>query len=672
MPSTTLEQIRKRDGRIVPFDRAKIVHAILKAARSVQVVDPQQAEDLADRVISLVALESPEISGVERVQDAIEKVLIDEGQVRIARAFILYRARRSRIREAKTELMMAVEEILAEVEHDEGSLPCSPSEKMQRIGATASTEFYLKRYLPEEMADAHLRGDLHIQDLEHYAKAPNSFVIPLERLLRRGYRTEFGTVRPPKRAHSAARLAAIALQAAQNDCFGGQVFAGFDAALAAALPPETSDGELIQAMESLIYDLNMLHSRAGGQVPYSTLTLGLDPAPTARRVARALLEAYGRGLGRGEPAVYPNLVFMVQSGRNFLPQDPNHDLFELAMAVASSRMQPTFAFLDAPHNQDQRITYLSGCARLAPDRHGILATEGRGAVATVALNLPRIALKARRDRLDPMSLLERQARLAIRTLIHRLGALSSLKARELPFLMGERLYAGSESLSPHDEVGAALRHGQLALSFVGLAEMLKLWVGGHHGEREDAQELGLEVVGKLRGWVDEASEQHDLNVVLYGQQGSKAAVRFPLLDARDHGELAGVTDKPYYTSSFALPVDFVIDAGRKITIEAPYHALCSGGHLTTIEWAAPPDRPEELHSLLVRMAEAGIGQGAVNFPLDHCGHCGYVGLIPDTCPRCLVADAEIRRIRRMAGYLAPLERFGPAKLEELKARTPNG
>lgn len=672
MPSTVLEQIRKRDGRIVAFDRHKIVSAILKAARAVQVVDAQQAEDLADRVVGLVAVEGADVPSVEQIQDAIEKVLIDEGQVRIARVFILYRSRRSRIREAKTELMDAVEEILAEVEHDDSSLPCAPSEKMQRIGATASTEFYLKRYLPEEMADAHLRGDIHIQDLEHYAKSPNSFVIPLERLLRTGYRTEFGTVRPPRRAHSAARLAAIALQAAQNDCFGGQVFHAFDTALASALPPETTEAELTQAMESLIYDLNMLHSRAGGQVPYSTLSVGAEASPMGRRVARSVLEAFGRGLGRGEPAVYPNLVFLVRHGVNLDPGDPNHDLYELALTVASQRMQPTFAFLDAPVNQGQAPSYLSGCARLAPDRHGAPGPEGRGAVATVALNLPRLALRARRDRLDPMVLLERQASLAIRTLIHRHGVLSTLKARELPFLMGERLYHGSDGLLAHDEVGPALRHGQLALSFVGLAEMLRLMVGTHHGASDEAQAQGLAIVGRLRALTDEAALTHDLNLVLYGQQAARATTRFPLCDARDFGEIAGITDRPYYTSAFALPVDHVVAAATKITREAPYHALCNGGHLTTLELAAPPDRFEELGALMLRMAEAGIGQGAVNFPLDHCGHCGYAGLIPDVCPRCQEADAEIRRLRRMAGYLAPLERFGPAQLEELKARTPNG
>ncbi|HEY9856375.1 MAG TPA: anaerobic ribonucleoside-triphosphate reductase [Stenomitos sp.] len=675
LASGSLEQIKKRDGRIVAFDRQKIVQAIMKATQAVHGAHASLAEDLADQVVAeMVGHAAHGLPSVELIQDSIERVLLEGGHARIAKAFILYRARRSRIREAKTELMDAVEEILSEVERDESFTPCSPSEKMLRIGATASKEFYLKRLIPEEMADAHLRGDLHIQDLEHYAKAPNSFVVPLDRLLKEGYRTEHGVVRPPKRAHTAASLAAIALQAAQNDCFGGQAFARFDTALAGILPDETEDLELDQAMEGLIYNLNMLHSRTGGQIPYSTIAIGLDPSPMARRVAHALLNAYERGLGRGEPAVYPNLVFMHRQGVNAQPGDPNYDLLQRALAVASTRMQPTFAFLDSPVNQanPEGVTYLSGCARLEGDRHGATGPEGRGALATVTLNLVRIALRARRDGLDFMPLLERQVQLAIRALSHRYRILATLKAHELPFLMGEGLYAGSGDLKPHDEIGISLRHGQLALSFVGLSETLVALTGAHHGHSPEAQALGLEIVSRLRAMVQEASDDLDLNVVLYGQQSERAACRFPLLDRRDYGVVAGVTDKPYYTSSFNVPVDVSLSASRKIALEAPYHALCNGGHLTSIEWAAPGADPEELGGLIAEMAASGLGHGAVNFPVDHCGSCGYLGLIAEDCPRCEAPAASIRRIRRLAGYLASVDRFSEGKLEELKARRANG
>lgn len=670
--SMPIEQIKKRDGRIVPFDRTKILRAIKKAAQTVHGSDGALAETLTDSVVAAIEeLADGALPTVELIQDAIEKALLEGGHGRIAKAFILYRARRSRIREAKTELMDAVEEILAEVDRDELALPCSPSEKMLRIGATASKEFYLKRMLPEEIADAHLRGDLYLQDLEHYAKAPNSFVIPLERLLRDGYRSEHGAVRPPKRAHTAASVAAIALQAAQNDCFGGQAFSRFDGAMAAVLPAETSPGEIDQAMEGLVYNLNMLHSRTGGQVPYSTLSIGLDSSPMARQVAFSVLDAFERGLGRGEPAIYPNLVFLCQEGVNLRPEDPNHDLYLRALEVASRRMQPTFAFLDAPFNLDRDLAYLSGCARLADDRFGVRECAGRGSLGTISLNLPRIALRAKRDRLDVFQLLERQVQLGLRALVHRFGVLGALKMSELPFLVGEQLYAGSSALRRQDEVAEALRHGQLGFGFVGLAEMLLILEGAHHGQSEVAQALGLRIVRLLRDAIDAASQANDLNMALYGQLADRSATRFPLLDRRDYGVVGGVTDKGYYTSAFSLPADFEIDASARIRLEAPYHAICNGGHLTAIEWEAPETDGTRLAALLASMREAGIGHGAVNFPLDHCSTCGHQGIIERDCPACQAPAATIRRIRRLAGYLAPLERFSPGKLEELKARHAN-
>lgn len=672
--STAPEQIRKRDGRVVAFDREKIVAAILKATMAVHGGDRPKAEALAELVVAtLEGRARGELPTVEQIQDGIEKVLLEQGQSRSARAFILYRARRSRIREAKTELMDAVEEILAEVDKGETVVASSPSEKMLRIGATASKEFYLKRLLPEEMADAHLRGDLHIQDLEHYAKAPNSFVIPLERLMTEGYRTPHGMVRPPKRAHSAASLAAIALQAAQSDCFGGQVFDRFDSALAVALPAETTDHELAQAMEGLVYNLNMLHSRNGGQVPYSTLTFGADPSPMARRVARALLDAYEAGLGRGEPALYPNLVFLHQKGVNAEAGTPNHDLLRRALEVASTRMQPTFAFLDAPFNVAETgpVTYLSGCARIGRDRFGHQLTAGRGAIATVTLNLVRAALRAKRDGLDFTALLERQARLAIRTLHHRYEVLSTLKAHELPFLMGEGLYAEAQGLDAQEAIARALRHGHLALGFIGLAEALHVLEGAHHGESDPAQERGLSIVALLRKLTDEASETLDLNVVLYAQQAESTAERFPMLDQWDFGPVAGVTDKGYYTSAFSLPASQEVSAARKIALEAPYHALCNGGHLTAVAYASPVGDADALGSLVAEMAESGLGHGAFSFPVDHCASCGHTGLIPADCPACQADTGTIRRVRRVAGYLEAMDRIDPSKLAELEACRPN-
>lgn len=668
----TLEQVRKRDGRIVPFDERKIRSAIAKAVEAVQASDEEFVRDLCAEVIARVEREAPvepALPTVELVQDVIERVLLEGGHTRVAKAFILYRARRNRIREAKTGLLDAVAEILGDSGLENHQGPVTPSAKMLQIGITASREYYLKRLIPEEAADAHVRGEIHIHDLEHYAKTVGSYQIPLAHLLECGFSTEFGTVRPARRPSSAAGLAALALQQAQNDCFGGVSFSRFDSDFARVLGPDADDAELFQAMEGLVYDLNTLHSRAGGQVPHSSLSLGLDTSPTGRKVTRAVLEAFMRGLGRGEPAIYPNLTFKVKRGINLDPGDPNRDLLDLALEVAANRMMPNFALLDSPANQDtgSDTTYLSGCARILPDRFGADPAAGRGNVATVSINLPRIVLKARRGRLDFDRLLDNTLELAKRNLLHRFRTLSGLRPRELPFLMGQGFHAGAGSLEPQDSIERALRHGTLSLGFVGLAEALMLLVGHHHGESAEAQEHGLALVRKMRESVDRFAEENEVNAGLYGGFANSMAARFAAQDLKDFGPIPGVTDKPYYTSAFHVPGSFALSAADLFRLEAPYHSLCNAGHLTLVELSGPPE-PRELERLIRQMIAAGVAHAGVSFPLDHCATCQITGTFPDGCPECGSPAAALVRVRRHSGYLSPLSRFSSAKLAELRDR----
>ncbi|MBU6427404.1 MAG: anaerobic ribonucleoside-triphosphate reductase [Cyanobacteria bacterium REEB65] len=674
MSTVAVEQIRKRDGRVVPFDPGKIERAIARAVRSVQQADDQLVSRLAGAVCLRVEAEAPPepaVPSVELVQDAIERALLETGNTRIARSYILYRARRNRIREAKSELMEAVEEILREGDV-EGIAACrTPSVKMLEVGAAASREYYLKRFIPEEAADAHIRGDLHIHDIEHYAKTFNSFQIPVSRLLTEGFTTAFGSVRPAKRPASAMGLCALALQQAQNECFGGQSFSALDRDLARVLGPNVDEGELQQALEGFIYDLNTLHSRAGGQVPYSSVAIGLETSPVGRMVSRAILKAFMKGLGRGEPALYPNLTFKIQAGTNFEPESPNHDLYQLALEVAAHRMLPNFAFVDAPANAacGAEITYLSGCARIGVDRHEAPLDSGRGNLATVSINLPRIVLKARRGSLAVGKLLETQLQIAGRQLLHRVDALGRLKARDLPFVMGQGLYAGSGELTPDDPIASALRHGTLAIAFVGLAEALLLLEGQHHGSSDRANERGLALVRQMREFTDALSEQHDRNFALYGSHADAPARRFAALDRRDFGVIEGVTDKPWYTSSFHLPADFSVAVSDLLRIEAPYHELCNAGHLTVVELSGPPEIPA-VDRLLRQMREGGIAYGGISFPLDHCATCRVAGTFPDGCPECGAPAPQLIRVRRHAGYLSPIATFSAAKRAELAARVP--
>jgi ribonucleoside-triphosphate reductase len=564
--------------------------------------------------------------------------------------------------------MDAVEEIVKETHRENANVGNSPASKMFQIAETASKKYYLTRLIPEDFAQAHVRGDIHIHDLGYYGKTINCLQIPLGKLLAEGFSNGHGYIRPPKRPASAAALACIILQSSQNDMFGGQSFAFFDRDMAPYVENATED-EVYQAIEALVYNLNSMQSRAGNQVPFSSINLGTETSEAARRVARSLLLAYDAGLGKGEAPIFPNIIFRVKRGINFEPGDPNYDLFQLAVRVASKRLNPTFSFMDATFNApygDQVATM--GCrSRVIANRRGPEVTEGRGNLSFTTVNLPRVALKAERDLKKFFTLLDEVAELGIRQLYHRYTIQARLKVKDLPFVMGQGLYLDSAGLKPEDPIGEAIKNGTLALGFIGLAEALTALTGRHHGESPEAQELGQEIVRRLRERVDAACEEYNLNYTLLATPAEGLAGRFVKLDRKEFGIVPGVNDREYYTNSFHVPVHFPIEAFRKIELEGPYHKFCNAGHISYVELPSPPvHNPEAVEAIVRYMAKCDMGYVGVNFPVDFCERCGFSGVLGDNCPKC--GSAAIKRVRRITGYLSTVDRFNDAKVAELKSR----
>ncbi len=304
--------IQKRDGREADFHSGKITEAILKAAQAVGGSDQATALELTAQVLKYLKQKfQSQLFGVEDVQDAVEKILIESGHAKTAKAYILYRAERNRIREGKSKLMDMVADILVETNRENANISNSPSAKMLQIASTASRAYYLHRLIPQHLSLAHQRGDYHIHDLDFYGKTLTGVQIPLGKLLTNGFNNGHGFIRPPKRPSSATALAAIILQSSQNDMHGGQSFAFFDRDMAPFVE-NADDNETYQAMEALIYNLNSMHSRAGAQVPFSSLNIGTETSEAGRRITRNVLLANEKGLGMGEKPIFPNIIFRVK------------------------------------------------------------------------------------------------------------------------------------------------------------------------------------------------------------------------------------------------------------------------------------------------------------------------------------------------------------------------
>ena len=453
------------------------------------------------------------------------------------------------------------------------------------------------------------------------------------------------------------------------------------------LAKKRTERSTYQAMQSLIHNLNTMNSRAGAQVPFTSVNYGTGTGESARLVIKQLLQATEDGLGNGETAIFPVQIFKVKDGINSKPGDPNYDLFKQAIRVSARRLFPNFSFLDAPFNlqyyrlgdDNSEVAYMGCRTRVMGNVYDTKyeTTKGRGNLSFSSINLPRLGIEARGSLEKFYRLLDKNMDLLFRQLRHRFEIQKRKKVHNYPFLMGQGIWLDSDTLTGGEDLERVLRHGTLSVGFIGLAETLVALTGSHHGESEASQELGLSIVSHMRRLCDERAEQEQLNYTLLATPAEGLSGRFVKMDRDRYGSMPGITDREYYSNSFHVPVHFSISAKEKIDREGPYHALTNAGHISYIELDGDPAMNLSVfEELILYMKESGIGYGSINHPLDRDPQCGYSGVIADTCPRCGRRERPqepFERIRRITGYLVgTLDRFNDAKKSEVKQRVKHG
>lgn len=450
-----------------------------------------------------------------------------------------------------------------------------------------------------------------------------------------------------------------------------------------------TDKQTYQSMEGLIHNLNTMHSRAGAQVPFSSINFGTDTSLEGRMVSKNLLLSMEKGLGNGETAIFPILIFKVKEGVNLNEEDPNYDLFKLSCRVSAKRLFPNFSFLDAPfnieyyepNNPETEATYMGCRTRVMSNICGKNEVSGRGNLSFTTINLPRLGIEHGIVKNDKANLdgffkdLDDKIELVIDQLLERMEIQGNKKVKNFPFLMGQGIWRDSDKLNYEDRLEEVIKQGTLTLGFIGLAECLIALTGKHHGESEESQELGLKIISHMRKRMDEATDKYKLNFSLIATPAEGLSGRFTSIDKGIYGELKGITDKEYYTNSFHIPVYYKISAYDKIKKEAPYHALTNGGHITYVELDGDTSNNLEAFETIIKaMKESGIGYGSINHPVDRDPICGYSGVIEGhICPKCgrneNDSDVKFERIRRITGYLVgTVDRFNDAKKAEVRDR----
>ncbi|MBE8949307.1 MAG: anaerobic ribonucleoside triphosphate reductase [Quinella sp. 3Q1] len=582
---------------------------------------------------------------------------------------------------------------------------------MLKMGAESAKHFVDNYVLPEEFALADKEDWIHIHDKDFSLITFNCCQIDLLKLFHGGFSTGHGFLREPNSIRSYASLACIAVQSNQNDMFGGQSINAFDYAMAegvrksfkrairdevkracefcdvqatgevdfnictysqgensAAIENLTAivgseklaekiyrqacadvEEETHQAMEALIHNFNTLHSRAGAQVPFSSINYGMDTSPEGRLVIREVLNAIDAGLGNGETPIFPISVFQLKSGVNYNVSDPNYDLFRQACKVSAKRLFPNFVNIDAPYNLQyykpgdyNSCVATMGCrTRVMSNVNGREESGSRGNFAFVTINLPKLALEAKGDLDEFFRLYDKYITLCHDYLLFRLKTIEEKHVYNFPFLMGQGVWMDSEKLKPTDRIKDVLKHASYSIGFCGLAECLVALIGKHHGQSDEAQELGLKIVKHLRERTDDYTKREKRNWTAFGTPAESTAGQFQRSNRKVYGNIKGVTDRPYMTNSSHVPVYFPICAGDKIRIEAPYHAICNAGHIAYIEMDGDPTKNLSAFEALVRaMHDANMGYFSINHPVDRDPVCGYTGIIANECPHCHRKEVE--------------------------------
>ena len=428
-----------------------------------------------------------------------------------------------------------------------------------------------------------------------------------------------------------------------------------------------TDRATYQAMEAFIHNLNTMHSRAGAQVPFSSVNFGTDTSPEGRMVIKNYLLATEEGLGHGETPIFPISIFKVKEGVNYNKEDPNYDLFRLSCRVSAKRLFPNFSFIDSSFNKpfyvpgdyQTEVGYMGCRTRVLANVCGPQVTPGRGNLSFTSINLPRLGIKygialGERDKADMKGFykeLDDLMDLVKGQLLQRFECQCSKSKNNFKFLLGSHVWINSEKLEKNTKIRTVLKHGTLSIGFIGLAETLKALIGEHHGESDKAQKLGIEIVKHMREKCDEYTKEYNLNFTCLATPAEGLSGRFVAIDKSIYGKIKGVTDRDYYTNSFHVPVYYKTSVKHKMEIEGKYHKFTNAGHISYVELDGDPTQNLEAFEQVIRcMKESGVGYGSVNHPVDRDPVCGYVGVIKDVCPRCGRHEGEGVEMEKINSY----------------------
>ena len=730
-----IQTVVKRDGRIVGFNEQKIMAAIRKAMLH---TDKGEDSTLIEQIADHISYRGKSQMSVEAIQDAIEMELMKSARKDVAQKYIAYRNQRNIARKAKTRdvFMSIVNAKNNDITRENANMNAdTPAGMMMKFASETTKPFVDDYLLSQDVRDSVMHNYIHIHDKDYYpTKSLTCVQHPLDVILEHGFTAGHGSSRPAKRIETAAVLACISLETCQNEMHGGQAIPAFDFYLAPYVRMsykeevknlEKLTGEDLsdlydiaiddylekdlaglegkarleqhainktvnrvhQAMEAFIHNMNTIHSRGGNQVVFSSINYGTDTSAEGRCIMREILQSTYEGVGNGETAIFPIQIWKKKRGVNYLKEDRNYDLYQLACKVTARRFFPNFLNLDATFNQNEKwraddperykweIATMGCRTRVFEDRWGEKTSIARGNLSFSTINIVKLAIECmgienKQQRIDMFfAKLDNILDITAKQLDERFQFQKTAMAKQFPLLM-KYLWVGAERLKPEETIESVINHGTLGIGFIGLAECLVALIGHHHGESEEAQKLGLKIVTYMRDRANEFSEQYHHNYSILATPAEGLSGKFTKKDRKQFGVIPGVTDRDYYTNSNHVPVYYKCTALKKAQIEAPYHDLTRGGHIFYVEIDGDATHnPSVIESVVDMMDKYNMGYGSVNHNRNRCLDCGYENADADleVCPKC--GSHHIDKLQRITGYLVgTTDRWNSGKLAELHDR----
>lgn len=736
-------KVKKRDGEIRRYDEFSIISAVNNAVKSVYLNKDNQngiplhlGYDIAENITYNLQKKDVEEIHVETIQDMVEEQLMECDKA-VARAYILYRAERNKLRNSKTYRVFndIINAEANEITKENANMNAETPAGMMMKFASETTKAYTDDCLiSPETREAIDNNYIHVHDKDYYpTKSLTCLQHPLNRILENGFRAGHGASRPAKRIETASIIGCISMETVQNEMHGGQAIPAFDFYLAPYVRltyieeikklEEYDDADyssyygyeikdyicddrvtgdypkpvkkaifetqkrVHQAMEAFIHNMNTIHSRGGNQVVFSSINYGTDTSAEGRCIIRELLLSTYNGVGNGETPIFPIQIWKLKEGVSAVEGDGNYDLLKLACKVTAKRFFPNFLNLDASFNKHnkwsvndpKRYEYevaTMGCrTRVFENRHGEKTSIGRGNCSFTTINLVKIALECRNIedfnvRIKKFySEFDKYIDITVKQLKERYEFQKTALKSQFPMLMSG-LWNGSEKLIKNDTVGDVLLQGTLGVGFIGLAECLIALTGKHHGESQESQKLGLEIISHLKQRVDSWADKLNLNYSVLATPAEGLSGKFTKKDRKAFGIIPNITDKDYYTNSNHIPVWYHCSIKHKVEIEAPYHALTLGGHILYVEFDGDATHNNEAvlqFTQIIRQNNAGYG--SVNHLRNRCLDCGFENAQKalTACPRC--GSSRIDIIQRITGYLVgTIDSWNDAKKAELNDR----